>query len=60
VVAISCSESSNCTGWKACATKPFMVLGVPSEHEWLVPKLHLGTQLLSKLSLDKLIIYGFS
>jgi len=40
---IFCSESLNCTDWKACATNIFMVLGVPLEHEWLVPKLRLGT-----------------
>jgi hypothetical protein len=29
------------TGWKACATDTFMVLGEPKAHEWLVPKLCL-------------------
>jgi hypothetical protein len=30
-----------------------MVLGVPSEHEWLVPKLRLGNDIfMSKLCLD--------
>jgi hypothetical protein len=31
---------------KACGYQGiFMVLGVPSEHEWLVPKLSFGTRL---------------
>jgi hypothetical protein len=29
----------------------FMVLGVPLEHEWLVPKLHLGTKVDGKPSM---------
>jgi hypothetical protein len=29
----------------------FMVLGEPEAHEWLVPKLPLGTKLAAKLSL---------
>jgi hypothetical protein len=34
-----------------------MVLGVPLEHEWLVPKLRLGTQLIAKLSfVDEILI----
>jgi hypothetical protein len=33
---------------------------MPALHYFLVPKLHLGTQLLPKLCLDKLIINGFS
>ena len=41
---IFCSESATRTGWKACATGPFMVLDEPEAHEWLVPKLQLGNE----------------
>ncbi|RJR46837.1 MAG: hypothetical protein C4567_01660 [Deltaproteobacteria bacterium] len=50
---LPCSESISRTGWKACATNTFHGFGVPLEHEWLVPKLRLGTpDFPSKLCLD--------